>query len=237
MSPQPEPATGAAAGNYMTLCGLPVTIAMQWPFHAAVAGSDFFVLHGRMTLATGSAAGSTEASDLHAEIAVQLTQVIKEALPSLDREHAEPAVVNAIRKDLDRKQLELIKSGKRQPVTVSSRHYNFKQNRLVFGTAPDDEIVNFIRRKVFWLSKLAAGAEIRVAEPLDLLYLNVTAEHMLELAQRDLAAHGLITLAKGFAAPGAKLVSFAHQLEHEMKEALHALEEKHRYEREGATHF
>jgi len=221
--------SGAAAGHFMTLCGLPVTIEMQWPFHAAVAGSDFFVLHGRMTLADGSG--------LNAEIAVQLTQVIKEALPSLDREHSEAAVVNAIRKDLDRKQLELVKSGKRQPVTVSSRHYDFKRNRLVFGTAPDDEIVAFVRRKVFWLSKLAGGQEVRVAEPLDLLYLNTSAEHMLELAQRDLGAHGLITLAKGFAAPGEKLLSFAHQIEHEMKESLHALEEKHRYEKEGATHF
>jgi len=225
--------TAAAARHFMTLCGLPVTIAMQWPFHAAVAGSDFYVLQGRMTLATGSDAGS----DLHAEISVQLTQVIKEALASLDREHTEPAVINAIRKDLDRKQLELIKSGKRQPVTVSSRHYDFRKNRLVFGTAPDDEVVNFIRRKVFWLSKLAAGAEVEVAEPFDLLYLNITAEHMLELAQRDLAAHGLITLKDGWAAPGAKLAGFTHQIEHEMKEALHALEEKHRYEREGATHF
>jgi len=215
-----DKATGAAAGHFMTLCGLPVTITMQWPFHAAVAGSDFYVLHGRMTLAGG---GADAASDLHAEISVQLTQVIKEALPSLDPEHAEPAVINAIRKDLDRKQLELVKSGKRQPVTVSSRHYDFKKNRLVFGTAPDDEVVNFVRRKVFWLSRMADGAEVRVAEPLDLLYLNVTAEHMLELAQRDLAAHGLITLAKGFAAPGAKLVGFTHQIEHEMKEALHTL--------------
>ena len=234
MSAQSDKPTGAATGHFMTLCGLPVTIMMQWPFHPAVAGSDFYVLHGRMTLADG---GSDAGSGLHAEISVQLTQVIKEALPSLDREHAEPAVINAIRKDLDRKQLELVKSGKRQPVTVSSRHYDFKKNRLVFGTAPDDAIVDFIRRKVFWLSKLAGGQEVRVAEPLDLLYLNVTAEHMLELAQRDLAAHGLITLAKGFAAPGAKLVGFTHQIEHEMKEALHALEEKHRYEREGATHF
>ena len=229
-----EESTGAATGHFMTLCGLPVTIAMQWPFHPAVAGSDFHVLHGRMTLA--------DDSGLQAEIAVQLTQVIKEALPSLDREHAEPAVINAIRKDLDRKQLELVKSGKRQPVTVSSRHYDFKKSRLVFGTAPDDAILDFVRRKVFWLSRLAAGAhgvqpEVKVAEPLDLLYLNTTAEHMLELAQRDLAAHGLITLKDGMATPGAKLVGFTHQIEHEMKEALHTLEEKHRYEREGATHF
>ena len=228
-----EVETGAAAGHYMTLCGLPVTIAMQWPFHPAIAGSDFDVIHGRMTLAVGSG----ESSDLAAEISVQLTQVIKEALPSLDREHSEPAVVNAIRKDLDRKQLELIKSGKRQPVTVSSRHYDFKKNRLAFGTAADDAVVAFIRRKVFWLSRLAGGNAVRIDEPLDLLYLNTTSEQMLELAQRDLAAHGLITLEKGWAKPGEKLLSFAHQIEHETKEALHALEEKHRYEREGATHF
>src|SRR4051812_30086089 len=73
--------TGAAAGHYMTLCGLPVTIEMRWPFHPATAGSDFHVIHGRMTLA----AASGEKTDLHAELSVQITQVIKEALPSLDR--------------------------------------------------------------------------------------------------------------------------------------------------------
>ena len=228
MSPQPEPTTGAAAGHFMTLCGLPVTIAMEWPFHAATAGSDFHVIHGRMTLADGSG--------LHADISVQITQVIREALPSLDRADAEPAVVNAVRKDLDRKQLELIKSGKRQPVPVSSRHYDFKRKQLIFSQATDEAITAFLRRKVYWLSKLAGGAEVRVAEPLDLLYLNTTAEHLLDLAKRELMGPGLITLGKGWAAPTAKLLAFAPQIEHEMQEALHALEEKHRYEREGATH-
>lgn len=227
-APQEKP-TGAAAGHFMTLGGLPLIIAMQWPFHRATAGSDFHVIHGQATLADGSG--------LHAEVSVQITQVIKEALPSLERAAAEPAVINAIRKDLDRKQLELIKSGKRQPVPVSSRHYDFKRNQLIFNQANDEDITAFIRRKVFWLSKLANGEDVRIAEPLDLLYLNTTAEHMLELAQQNLAAHGLITLAKGWARPTGKLLGFAHQLEHEMKEALHALEEKHRFEREGATHY
>jgi hypothetical protein len=226
--PQQKP-SGAAAGHYMTLAGLPLAIEMQWPFHPATAGSDFHVIHGQATLADGSG--------LRAEVSVQITQVIREALPSLEREHSEPAVVNAIRKDLDRKQLELIKSGKRQPVPVSSRHYDFKRNQLIFAKANDEDATAFIRRKVFWLSRLAGGEDVRLAEPLDLLYLNLTAEHMLELAQQNLAAHDLITLAKGWARPTEKLLAFAHQLEHEMKEALHALEEKHRYEREGATHY
>lgn len=233
MSPQPEPSTGAAAGHFMTLCGLPVTIAMEWPFHAATAGSDFHVIHGRMTLADGSG--------LHADLSVQITQVIREALPSLDRADTEAAVVNAVRKDLDRKQLELVKSGKRQPVPVSSRHYDFKHKHLIFSKASDEAIAGFIRRKVYWLSRLAGGGpgvhpEVRIAEPLDVLYLNTTAEHMLDLAKRELMDPGLITLGKGWAAPTEKLLALAPQFEHEMQEALHAHEEKHRYEREGATH-
>ena len=219
---------GAAAGHYMTLSGLPVVIAMEWPFHPATAGSDFDVIHGRMTLA---------GSDLHAELSVQITQVIKEALPSLAREHAEAAVINAVRKDLDRKQLELVKSGKRQPVPVSSRHYDFKRNKLIFSKASDEDIVRFMRRKVYWLSQLAGGAEIRVAEPFDVLYLNTTPEHMLELAKTQLMDAGLITLGKGWAAPTEKLKNQAAQLEREMQESLQAHQEKHRFEKEGATHF
>ena len=223
-----EKPSGAAAGHYMTLSGLPVVIEMEWPFHPATAGSDFDVIHGRMTLA---------GSELHAELSVQITQVIKEALPSLAREHTEPAVINAVRKDLDRKQLELVKSGKRQPVPLSSRHYDFKRNKLIFSKASDEDIVAFVRRKVYWLSKLAGGAEIRVAEPLDVLYLNTTPEHMLELAKTQLMDTGLITMGKGWAAPTEKLRGMGPQLEQEMQASLHAHQEKHRFEKEGATHF
>lgn len=227
-APQEKP-TGAAAGQFLTLAGLPLTIEMQWPFHPATAGSDFHVIHGRATLADGSG--------LHAEISVQLTQVIREALPSLERADAEPAVINAIRKDFDRKQLELLKSGKRQPVPVSSRHYDFKHNKLIFAKATDEDIITFVRRKVYWLAKLSGGEEIRVAEPLDVLYLNTTSEHMLALANDHLAKHGLVTMGRGWAKPTDKLLHYGHQIENETKEALHALDEKHRYEREGATHY
>src|SRR3954463_14268774 len=98
----------------MTLCGLPLAIELRWPFHPATAGSDFHVIHGRAALADGSG--------LHAEVSVQITQVIKEALPSLDREHSEAPVTTAIRRDLHRKRLELKKSEKPHPVPFSSRH-------------------------------------------------------------------------------------------------------------------
>jgi hypothetical protein len=89
---------------------------------------------------------------------------------------------------------------------------------------------------VYWLAQLAGGAEVRLAEPLDVLYLNTTPEHLLDLAKRELLDKGLVTMGKGWAAPTAKLLGFSALLEQEMRDALHALEEKHRFEHEGATH-
>src|SRR5207245_1655604 len=117
---------------YATLSGLPVRFELQWPFHLSTSGADWFSLHGRVSLDDGGS--------LHADVAVNLTQTIKEALPSLEPEHAEAVVINAIRKDLDNKQLELLKSGKRQPVPVSSRHFNFKASQLIFARVDDAEV-------------------------------------------------------------------------------------------------
>lgn len=213
--------------RFMTLIGLPVAIEIAWPFHPATAGSDFDVVHGRLTLEDGSG--------MHADLSVQITQVIKEALPSLEPEDAFSAVINAVRKDLDRKQLELVKSGKRQPVPVSSRHYDFKHKRLYFNAAGDQEIADFLRRKVYWLHQLE-GTPVPLAEPLDVEYLNTTAEHLLALAEKHLHGPGLIALQNGAATPADKLLARSSELETEMRQALQALEEKHRFEKEGATH-
>src|SRR5205085_1194935 len=83
----------ATDSHYVTLSGLPIRIELAWPFHASTSGADWFSLHGRVWL--------DDDSGLHADVAVNLTQVIKEALPSLGPEHAESGVVNAVRKDLD----------------------------------------------------------------------------------------------------------------------------------------
>ena len=126
--------------SYLTLAGLPVTIEMQWPFHGSGSGGDFYLLHGTMKLEDGSG--------LHADVAVQLSQTFKEQLASLERQDSESAVVNALRKELDRRQLELVKSGKKQPVPISSRHYNQTQ-----GTGEEQETQwpsQFFKR--FWSS-------------------------------------------------------------------------------------
>src|SRR3954453_22614232 len=145
---------------YLTLAGLPVTIEMQWPFHGSGSGGDFYLLHGRMNLEDGSG--------LHADVAVQLSQTFKEQLASLERQDSESAVVNALRKELDRKQLELLKSGKKQPVPISSRHYSIKNHKLVFAKADDAQIREFLQANVFWMAyKLNSekrGAKVWVAD-------------------------------------------------------------------------
>src|SRR5581483_3933532 len=158
---------------YVTLSGFPVRIALEWPFHPSTSGADWFSLHGRLTLDDGSG--------LHADVAVNLTQIIKEALPSLAPEHALSAVVNALRKELDTKQLELLKSGKRQPVPVSSRHYDFKSKKLIFARASEKQIYAFLQRKVFWL-RARAGADADPADQFDLDYLNATKDQFLAAA-------------------------------------------------------
>src|SRR3954469_5964920 len=150
---------------YATLSGLPVRFELQWPFHLSTSGADWFGLHGRVWLEDGGV--------LHADVAVNLTQTIKEALPSLEPEHAEAVVINAIRKDLDNKQLELLKSGKRQPVPVSSRHFNFKNNQLIFARADDQQVRDLLQRKVYWTA-VRHGPDARswITDAIDALYVN-----------------------------------------------------------------
>ncbi len=211
---------------FLTLAGLPVTIKMQWPFHGSGSGGDFYLLHGAMTLQDGSG--------LHADVAVQLSQTFKEQLPSLERVDSESAVVNALRKELDRKQLELLKSGKKQPVPISSRHYNMKNHKLVFAKADDAQIREFLQAKVFWLAfKLNGekrGAKIWVADPHDADYLGTTTAHLMEIAMA-LATEGLLQLDGEFARPTDALISRSGDFEKKMQASLEALHAKHAFER------
>ena len=59
---------------------MPVRIELQWPFHRSEGGSDWYVLHGTLHLADGGR--------LHADIALNLAQTVREVLPSLDSDLA-----------------------------------------------------------------------------------------------------------------------------------------------------
>lgn len=174
--------------RFVTLSGIPIEIVeLRWPFHASTSGSDWLVLHGRVNLL-----GSDEG--LHAEVSVAMTQTMKDALGSLAEEHAEGLVVNSIRKTVDNGQLALLKSGKLQPVHVTSRFYSFLEKKIQFPTQADADVQELIKRRVFWLSaRLGQGVPIDIADPYDCQYVNLSREKMLEIAQQ-LVAQDLIRL-------------------------------------------
>jgi hypothetical protein len=211
------------SATYATLSGLPVRIELEWPFHASQSGADWFSLHGRLWLDDGG--------PLHADVAVNLTQTIKEALPSLAAEHAEAVVVNALRKELDVRQLELLKSGKRQPVPVSSRHFNFKTRQMVFVTATPEQVRDLLRRKAFWTAaRHGMEACAWLGDPYDALYCNCSTDDLLRAAL-ELQSAGLIALNGEHAQATPALMNMREQIEAEMHAALQALEAKHAFER------
>ncbi len=141
---------------WVTLTGLPLTIELEWPFHRSTSGADFWVLHGDIRL---------ENSDgLHAPMAVNLSATVREVMASLEPKDAEAPVINALRKEVDKRQVEFLKSGKLKPVAFSSRHYDFKRQKWVFGKAADDEIATFVERKVYWETKLSTEYRVPSTE-------------------------------------------------------------------------
>ena len=206
---------------YVTLTGLPLLIELKWPFHKSGSGADFWVLHGDIKL------GGSEG--LHALVAVNLSATVREVLPSLEPKDAEGPVINSLRKDVDRRQLEFVKSGKLVPVQFSSRHYDFKRNKWVFGKASDEDISLLIARKVFWQRRLAGG-EAWIGDPTEALYLETTHAHVLELS-RKLAEDGLMTVEGEQASANAALMAQAERFEGDMRGALAELEKKHAFER------
>jgi hypothetical protein len=205
---------------YVTLSGLPLQIELKWPFHKSGSGADFFVLHGDVKL------GNTDG--LHAPVAVNLTETVREVLPSLEPKDAEVPVINTLRKEADRRQLQFLKSGKLVPVQFSSRYYDFKRNKWVFGKANDEAIALLLMRKVFWQTKLIGGT-VWIGDPAEALYVENTLEHVLGVA-RGVAESGLMTIEGEWASPNAALMAQAEKFEADMKAAQTELEKKHAFE-------
>ena len=219
---------------WVTLRGLPLTIKLEWPFHQATSGADFWVLHGDIRL---------EGSDgLHAPVAVNLSQTVREVMPSLEAKDAEAPVINALRKEVDRRQIEFLKSGKLLPVPFSSRHYDFKRRQWVFGKATDDAMAEFIERKVYWETKLvgshptktalggAAAGRVWVADPAEAQYMQTTPAHLMEVARR-LSARGLLKMDGEWAEATEGLMGQSERFENARHAAVEELEKKHAFER------
>jgi hypothetical protein len=206
---------------YVTRTGLPLSFKLDWPFRRATSGADFDVLHAVITL---------ENSDgLRALVAVNLSATLREVLPSLEPKDTEAPIINALRKEIDRKQVEFAKSGKLVPLPFSSRHYSFKLKQWVFGKASEEEITRMIERKVYWQTRLVGG-DVWLADPIEALYLDTTTDHIAEIAA-EFAQQGLFKIAGGYATALPALQDQKDRFESEMDAALEQLEEKHAFER------
>jgi hypothetical protein len=212
---------------WVTLSGLPLTIKLAWPFHQSTSGADFWVVHGDIRL---------EGSEgLHAPVAVNLSQTVKEVMPSLEPKDAEAPVINALRKEVDRRQIEFLKSGKLLPVPFSSRHYDFKREQWVFGKATDDVMAEFIERKVYWETKLnqsgSSGVRVWIGDPAEAQYVQTTPAHLVEVACRLVGGQGLLRIDGEWAEATAGLMNQGERFENARRAGLEELEKKHAFER------
>jgi hypothetical protein len=226
---------------WVTLTGLPLRIELEWPFHRSTSGADFWVLHGDIRL--------ENSEGLHAPVAVNLSATVREVMASLEPKDAEAPVINALRKEVDRRQIEFVKSGKLVPVAFSSRYYDFKRQKWVFGKAADEEIATFVERKVYWETRLKSNSapkpkdgldgapaalvegKVWVGDPTDAQYLETTSAHLIEIAGRLVAGDGLVRMDGEYAEATPALLGQAERFETAMRTAVEQLEKKHAFER------
>jgi hypothetical protein len=200
---------------YVTLAGLPFSFGdFKWPFHRSTSGADTYIVHGTVRLEDGSG------SPLHALVSASMTVTFAEIVPAPEQPYAETFIYNAVRKTLDRGQLELLKSGNRQPVPVTTRYYSRWQKKFFFTDTNDQSRMDFLALKVYWLSGvLGAGEPVWIADPRDAQYLNTTAEELARMAA-DLSRQGLIALNGEYASATQILLGHAEQYRAKLDAAL-----------------
>src|ERR1700761_4653200 len=174
---------------YVTVAGMPVTFGdFRWPFHRSVSGADTYIVHGVVHVADGTD------SPLHAKVSASMTVTFAEIVSAPEQPYAESFIYSATRKTLDQGQLELLKSGNRQPVPVTTRYYSRWHKKFVFTDTTDESRQQFLESKIFWLSGVLGKSQpVWIADTRDAQYLNTTPEELMRAAAA-LAAAGLATL-------------------------------------------
>jgi hypothetical protein len=202
---------------YLTLHGIPLSFGrFGWPFHESTSGADTSLVHGEVRLEDG------HESVLHAKIAASMTVTFRDIVPAPEQPFAESFIYNAVRKTMDQGQLELVKSGNRQPVPLTTRYYSMKQKKFVFNDTNEEQRRGFLAGKVYWLSGvLGGGAPVWLLDPRDAQYLDATVEELRE-AVGALLGEGLVWLETddGFATPTAKLLERRESYEAELARTL-----------------
>jgi hypothetical protein len=202
---------------YLTLHGLPLRFEkFTWPFHSSTSGADTNLVHGEVWLENG------EASPLHAKVAASMTVTFAEIVKAPEQLFAEEFIYNAVRKTMDQGQLELVKSGNRQPVPVTTRFYSPWKKHFNFNDTTEAQRMDYLAAKVFWLSGVLGGGQpVWLLDPTDVQYLNTTVEELKKNATA-LAADGVIRLAADteFATPTEALMGHRAEYAAEVTAAL-----------------
>ena len=200
---------------YVTQEGLPVSFSeFAWPFHRSTSGADTYIVHGVARLEDGTS------SPLHTKIAASMTVTFAEIVPAPEQPYAETFIYNAVRKTFDQGQLELLKSGNRQPVPVTTRYYSRWQKKFFFTDTTDESRLEFLELKVYWLSEVLGGGQpVWIADPRDAQYLNTTAEELARMAD-DLAKRNFIVLGDGYATASPALKARAEEYNAKLHAAL-----------------
>jgi hypothetical protein len=200
---------------YVTLAGLPIALGkFQWPFHRSTSGADTYIVHGEMHLADGGT------HNLHAKLSASVTLTFAEIVPAMEQPFAETFVYNAIRKTVDYGQLEFVKSGNRQPVPVTTRYYSRWQKRFLFTETTDAERLEYLLRKVYWLSGvLGESKPVWIGDPRDAQYLNTSEADLVRMASHE-AAEGLMVLEGELARATPALLARAPEYQAALEAAL-----------------
>jgi hypothetical protein len=200
---------------YVTMAGLPISLgSFRWPFHRSTSGADTSIVHGIARLEDG------HSSPLHTLISASMTLTFAEIVPAPEQPYAETFIYNAIRKTFDYGQLELLKSGNRQPVPVTTRYYSRWQKKFFFTDTTDNSRMDFLTLKTYWLSGVLGGSQpVWIADPRDAQYLNTTSEELARMAA-DLSRQGLLSLNGDFAAPTPQLLGRAEAYQAKLAAAL-----------------
>ena len=199
-----------------TMLGLPLSFGrFEWPFHESRSGADTSLVHGEVHLEDGAPAV------LHAKVAVSMTLTFREVVPAPEQPFAEGFIYNAVRKTMDQGQLELVKSGNRQPVPLTTRYYSMKQKKFIFNDTTPEERRQFLAGKIFWLSGiLGGGAPVWVEDPRDAQYLDCSIDDLRKEIQA-LAVEGKVQLSgPDFAAATPKLLGAEPEFRRILNEGL-----------------
>ena len=212
----------AVPAALLSLTGIPLTYSdFSWPFHESTAGADTSLVHGRVNLADGPDANG-QPSPLHAKIAAAMTVTFRDIVRAPEQPFAESFILNAVRKTLDQGQLELVKSGNRQPVPVTTRYYSSRSSKFVFNDTSEPQRRAFLAAKTFWLSGvLGSGVPVWLLDPRDAQYLNTSIAD-LKISIEALAKEGQITLSPdpSFAAASPQLLAREPEFKATLAEAL-----------------